>query len=60
MTSSRFLCAIHVTRHARLRMFERNMDDALLLDLIDTGTVKNPDLAVGDSPPPVRGAFGSV
>jgi len=43
MTSTRFQRAIHVTRHARARMFERNIDNAILLDLIETGTVKYRD-----------------
>lgn len=38
MFSARFQLEVLVTRHARERMVERNMDDALLLDLIETGT----------------------
>lgn len=32
-----------VTRHARLRMAERNIDDALLLNVIDHGETKYRD-----------------
>ena len=43
MFSERFQRPIYVTRHAAQRMAERGMDDALLLDLLDTGTVKHKD-----------------
>jgi len=43
MFSQRFQLCIQVTRHARRRMLERNMDDALLLDIIETGSVKYRD-----------------
>jgi len=34
-----------VTRHAQERMLERGIDDALLLELIKTGTAKYKDAA---------------
>jgi len=43
MISTRFQRAIQVTRHASRRMSERNIDEALLLDLIETGAVKYRD-----------------
>jgi len=43
MFSIRFQRPVHITRHARTRMAERNMDDALVLDVIDTGTAKYKD-----------------
>jgi len=43
MFSQRFQLRIQVTRHARRRMLERNMDEALLLDIIETGAVKYRD-----------------
>lgn len=41
MHSVRFDLPVVFTEHAKLRMFERNMDTALVLDIIDTGTVKD-------------------
>jgi len=43
MFSNRFQRTIQVTRHAHARMVERNIDDATLLDLIETGTAKYKD-----------------
>jgi len=43
MFSTRFQLSVHITRHARLRMVERGMDDALVLDIIETGIVKYKD-----------------
>jgi len=43
MFSKRFHLPIQITRHAHQRMVERNMDDALLLDIIETGTAKYRD-----------------
>lgn len=43
MFSNRYQLEIRITRHARSRMAERNIDDALLLDLIETGTAKHKD-----------------
>ena len=40
MHSNRFQCAIRLTRHAQIRMLERNISEDLLLDLIETGSVK--------------------
>lgn len=40
MHSQRFKLPVVLTEHARLKMAERNMDEALILDVIDTGTVK--------------------
>ena len=41
MFSQRFKLTVVVTRHARERMHERQMSDALLLDIIDTGIDKD-------------------
>ena len=43
MYSVRFRLEVFITRHARQRMVERDIDDALLLDLIETGTVRHKD-----------------
>jgi len=43
MFSERFQLTIQVTRHAAQRMVERNMDEAMLLDLLETGAVKYKD-----------------
>jgi len=43
MQSYRFQRAIHITRHAFERMVVRNIDSTLLLDLIETGTIKYKD-----------------
>lgn len=43
MFSQRFNLPILITRHARQRMVERGMDDALLLDLIETGNARHKD-----------------
>jgi Domain of unknown function (DUF4258) len=40
MQSQRFHLPVIVTEHAQLRMAERNMDEALLLEIIETGTLK--------------------
>ncbi len=34
---------VHVTRHARLRMADRGIDESLLLDLVETGSVRYKD-----------------
>lgn len=41
MHSLRFGLPVVFTEHAKLRMIERNMDAALVLDIIDTGTLKD-------------------
>jgi hypothetical protein len=38
--SQRFERRIIVTRHARLRMAERNIDDQILVDIIDHGETR--------------------
>lgn len=43
MFSDRFQLPVFITRHAQTRMIERDISHALLLDLIDTGTVKHKD-----------------
>ena len=43
MFSQRFQREVILTRHARLRMQERQMDEALLLDVIDTGDTRYKD-----------------
>lgn len=43
MFSSRYQLEVLVTRHARLRMAERQMDEVTLLDLIETGTERRKD-----------------
>jgi hypothetical protein len=43
MDSTRFARPVTVTQHAARRMAERGITDALLLDLIDTGDVRNKD-----------------
>lgn len=43
MLSSRFQRNIHITRHALKRMAERDITETLLLDLIETGTLKLKD-----------------
>lgn len=43
MFSERFQRPVRITHHATQRMAERNMDVALLLDVIETGTVKHKD-----------------
>jgi len=43
MFSQRFQRRVQFTRHARQRMAERHMDDALVLDVIETGTAKYKD-----------------
>lgn len=40
MHSVRFGLPVVLTEHARLRMVERNMNAALVLEIIDTGTLK--------------------
>ena len=41
MHSTRFGFPVVLTEHARLRMAERNIDAALVLEIIDTGTLKD-------------------
>lgn len=41
MHSARFDLPVVLTEHARLRMAERDMDLALVLEIIDTGILKN-------------------
>lgn len=41
--SERFGCDVRVTRHARERMVERGIPEALVKDLVETGTVKRKD-----------------
>ncbi len=40
MHSVRFNLPVVLTEHALLRMAERNIDAALILDIIDSGTLK--------------------
>ena len=41
MHSTRFGLPVVLTEHARLRMAERSMDTALVLEIIDTGIFKD-------------------
>jgi Domain of unknown function (DUF4258) len=41
MWSVRFGKYIAITDHARIRMVERGLDDAVLLDLVETGSLKH-------------------
>ena len=41
MHSTRFDLPVVLTEHAKLRMVERNMDMGLVLEIIDTGTLKD-------------------
>lgn len=41
--SQRFNKRIAITRHARLRMGERNIDDDMLVDIIDRGQTRFSD-----------------
>ena len=41
MHSTRFGLSIGLTEHAKLRMAEREIDEALIVDIIDTGTLKD-------------------
>ncbi|MBS0555863.1 MAG: DUF4258 domain-containing protein [Proteobacteria bacterium] len=43
MFSARFNRPVRITHHATRRMAERGMSEALLLDLIETGTVRHKD-----------------
>jgi hypothetical protein len=43
MYSQRFGRPVAVTQHASHRMAERGIDNALLLDLIETGDVRHKD-----------------
>jgi len=43
MFSRRFQRPVQITRHAQERMLERGIDEALLLELIETGTAKYKD-----------------
>ena len=43
MFSARFGKPVVVTDHARRRMVERNVNEALLLDLIETGELRHKD-----------------
>jgi len=43
MFSQRFQRPIQITRHARQRMGERRISEALLLDIIETGTARHKD-----------------
>lgn len=43
MHSPRFDRPVTITQHARSRMAERNIGDALLLDLIESGEVRHKD-----------------
>ncbi len=40
MNSTRFGLPVVLTEHAQLRMAERNISEALVLEIIDTGTHK--------------------
>ena len=41
--SGRFQRPVFITRHAQSRMVERDINHAMLLDLIETGTVRHKD-----------------
>ena len=41
--SERFGCSVRLTRHARERMGERAIPEALVKDLVETGTVRRKD-----------------
>ena len=41
MHSARFNLPVVLTEHAKLRMVERNINAALVLEIIDTGTLKD-------------------
>lgn len=41
MQSQRFGLPIVLTEHAKLRMAERHIDENLVLEIIDTGTLKD-------------------
>ena len=41
MHSTRFGLSIVLTEHAKLRMAERKIDEALIVDIIDTGILKD-------------------
>ena len=41
MHSVRFDLPVVLTEHAKLRMIERNMDSAQVLEIIDTGALKD-------------------
>ncbi|NWO07432.1 MAG: DUF4258 domain-containing protein [Alteromonadaceae bacterium] len=43
MYCERFGLAVYVTRHARERMVQRNIDDSMLHDLLETGDVRFKD-----------------
>ena len=43
MFSNRFKRAIIITKHAQLRMVERGISDADLLDIVETGSTKYSD-----------------
>lgn len=43
MFSERFQRPLHVTRHAGQRMLDRCISEALLFDLIETGTLRSKD-----------------
>ena len=43
MYSRRFGKAVIVTKHARARMAERNVDDSALLEVVETGDLMRPD-----------------
>jgi hypothetical protein len=43
MNSKRFARPVVVTQHARARMAERNISEAMVLDIIDTGDTRYRD-----------------
>ena len=43
MFSNRFQKPIRLTVHAQQRMMERNIPESIVLDLIETGTLKSKD-----------------
>lgn len=43
MFCERFGLFVHVTRHARERMAERHISDALLIELLETGSARYKD-----------------
>lgn len=45
MQSNRFEKDVHLSRHARERMYQRAISEALLQDLLETGTIKYKDAA---------------
>ena len=43
MESNRFKLNVRITHHAQARMAERNIPETIILDLIETGEIRNKD-----------------